>query len=95
MKRFIFPEVCPTLVRGKVSFMEGPDPKYEGWRQLALFTTIPMTLLAGPIVGYLIGDYLDRFFNTAPWLMAGFTIMGGISGVRQTILIIKKATTKG
>lgn len=75
--------------------MEGPDPKYEGWRQLALLTSIPMILLFGPIVGYLIGNFLDQLFGTSPWLMAVFTAMGAISGVKQTITLIKRATDKG
>ncbi|MDC4228106.1 MAG: AtpZ/AtpI family protein [Candidatus Manganitrophus sp.] len=75
--------------------MDGPDPKYEGWRQLALLTSIPMILLFGPIVGYLIGNYLDQLFGTSPWLMVVFTAMGAISGVKQTITLIKRATDKG
>lgn len=66
------------------------DPKYEGWRQAALLTSIPMILMAGPIIGYLAGDFLDRLFATSPWLMVVMTIMGGISGVRQTVLLIKR-----
>lgn len=75
--------------------MNGPDPKYEGWRQVALLTSIPVVLLAGPAVGYFIGSFLDRLFGTSPWLMAFFTTMGAISGVRQTISVIKRATEKG
>ncbi len=68
------------------------DPKYEGFRQAALLTSIPMVLLAGPVIGYFIGDFLDRFFFTSPWLMGIMTVVGGFSGVRQTILLIKRVS---
>jgi len=67
------------------------DPKYEGWRQVALLTAIPMVLMGGPVIGYLIGDYLDRFFLTSPWLMVVFVAMGAVSGVRQMMILIKRA----
>jgi len=72
--------------------MEGPKPKYEGLRQVALLTAIPTILAAGPILGYFIGDFLDRYFSTSPWLMILFSAMGIISGVRQTVILIKRVT---
>lgn len=75
--------------------MDRPNGKYEGWRQLALLTTIPVVLVAGPVVGYLIGSFLDQRFGTSPWLMFFFTFMGVISGIKQTIALIKKADRKG
>ena len=74
--------------------MDGPDPKYEGMRQLALLTSIPMILLAGPIVGYFIGNFLDQLFGISPWLMVIFSVLGAVSGVKQTITLIKRAMGK-
>jgi len=59
--------------------------KYDGWRQAALLTAIPMVLMGGPVIGYLIGDYLDRLFSTSPWLMVIFIAMGTVSGIQQKI----------
>ncbi len=74
--------------------MDRPDPKrqakYEGLRQVALLTSIPMALAVGPAVGYWIGDALDRRFSTSPWLMIFFTVFGAISSIRQTALLIKR-----
>lgn len=72
--------------------MNGPDPKYDWFRQVALLTGIPMVLMLGPVVGYLIGHYADIFFKTDPWLMIFFTMMGGIAGVREMISMIRKAS---
>ena len=76
--------------------MELPGPKdpkaakYEGLRQAILLTGIPTVLAAGPAVGYWIGDFLDRFFSTSPWMMVIFTVLGAVSGVRQTVALIKR-----
>ena len=42
---------------------------------------ISTELLAGVIIGLAIGYVLDNVFNTTPWLLAIFTIFGGIAGV--------------
>ncbi len=72
--------------------MDGPDPKYERFRQVALLTGIPMVLLSGLVVGYFIGNFLDQQFNTAPWCMIFFTLMGAIAGVREMIRLIKRTS---
>ncbi len=68
-----------------------PNSRYKQWRQAALLVCIPTFLAAGPIVGYLIGDFFDRWLGTAPWLMVLFTVLGGVSGVRQTLELIARA----
>ncbi len=68
------------------------DPKYDWFRQVALLTGIPMVLMLGPVCGYLIGHYADVFFQTDPYLMIFFTIMGGIAGVREMIGLLKRTS---
>lgn len=69
----------------------GDENKYRFVRQLGLLTTIPVVLLSGPVIGFFIGDYLDKRFGTSPWLMVFFVIIGFIASIRQTILIITRA----
>lgn len=73
---------------------DGEENRYRLLRQLGLLTTIPIVLLSGPVIGYFIGDYLDKQFGTAPYLMIFFLIMGSIASVRQTIAIISRGGTK-
>jgi F0F1-type ATP synthase assembly protein I len=68
-----------------------PDEKYRRWRLLGLLTAVPMILAAGPIVGFFIGDWLDKQFHTQPWLMLFFLVLGFIAAIRQTILLIRLA----
>ncbi len=69
----------------------GEENKYRLLRQLGLLTTIPVVLLSGPAVGYLIGNYLDKRLGTGPWLMVFFLVIGFVASIRQTITIITRA----
>ena len=71
--------------------MADEENKYGYIRKVGLLTTIPAVLLAGPVIGYYIGDYLDKKFGTSPWLMMILMGLGFAASVRQTILLIKSA----
>lgn len=63
-------------------------------RQVGLLTTIPVMLLSGPLIGFLIGDYIDKRFGTTPWFMIVCLTLGIVASIRQTINIIRKAGKK-
>ncbi|OGW42095.1 MAG: hypothetical protein A2132_05135 [Nitrospirae bacterium RBG_16_43_11] len=73
---------------------DGDDKKYRYYHQVGLFTGIPIILVAGPAVGFFIGDYLDRKFGTAPWLMFFFIVIGFVASIRQTIEFINRASSR-
>ena len=54
------------------------EPEYSS---AAAGFQISTELLAGIVIGLSMGYVLDKFFNTAPWLLAIFTIFGGAAGV--------------
>ena len=54
------------------------EPEYSS---AAAGFQISTELLAGVAIGAAIGYVLDKTFNTAPWLLAIFTIFGGAAGV--------------
>lgn len=66
--------------------------KGERLRQVMVLGTIPMVLVAGPLIGFFIGDYLDRRFGTSPWAMLVFLVLGGVASVRQTIRLLARAS---
>jgi F0F1-type ATP synthase assembly protein I len=49
----------------------------------------------GPVCGYFFGHFLDQRFATDPWFMVFFVVIGAISGVREMILLMKKAAKDG
>lgn len=52
---------------------------------------IPIILAAGPIIGILIGKFLDEKFDTSPWLSILFIIFGFVASTKQIIKLLKNA----
>lgn len=61
-------------------------------RQVGLLTTIPLLLAVSPIIGYLIGRFLDRKFHTDPILSIIFLVLGFVAGARQVASVVRKAS---
>jgi len=57
----------------------------------SLLSLIPFVLVAGPLMGYLTFDYLEKQFNAPPYASYILITIGFAAGVRETIRIIKIA----
>jgi len=66
---------------------------YASVRNLGIVITIPTVFAVGPIVGFLIGNWIDQKWNTDPWGKTLFSLLGFVASVRQVIEIIKQATS--
>ncbi len=55
---------------------------------------MPILLAVGPIIGIFIGQWLDKKFDSSPWLTILFVILGFVAGIRETILILKRENAK-
>ncbi len=64
-------------------------------RQIGLLTSLPFIMVAGPLVGYFIGEWLDRKLDTSPYLTVVLIVMGFISSGREVYKLIKMATDDG
>lgn len=62
----------------KIEVEAQQEPEYSS---AAAGFQISTELLAGVVVGASIGYILDKLFGTSPWLLAIFTIFGGVAGV--------------
>lgn len=60
-------------------------------RQAGLLTTIPILLAVSPIIGFLIGRFLDKKLGTEPVLGLIFLVLGFIAGGIQTARVIRIA----
>lgn len=69
-----------------------PDRKspYEGLRSAGLLLTIPTLLIVAPLVGFFVGNWLDRRFATAPWLGIAGLAVGFAAAGRETYLIYRR-----
>ncbi len=61
-------------------------------RQVGILTVIPFMLLAGPLLGYVVGSWLDRKLGTEPVLLIVSIIVGLIASGRETYELIKLAS---
>lgn len=70
--------------------MTEEEEQRKRYQTIAIFITIPFILAVPPIVGWLIGTWLDKYFETTPYLMYLFMILGFAAGIREFYRIIKK-----
>jgi ATP synthase protein I len=71
--------------------MENKDKYYSYLRQAGIYTVIPIILATGPIIGLLIGKFLDRKLHTEPFLMILFLIFGCIASGKEVYNLAKRA----
>jgi ATP synthase protein I len=68
------------------------DDKYSTYRQIGILTTIPILMMVAPVLGVLIGIFLDKKLGTNPWLMIVFTCLGLAAAGKGVYDLIKKAS---
>jgi F0F1-type ATP synthase assembly protein I len=59
-------------------------------RQVGVALSIPGLLLAGPLVGYGLGWAAKTYLGTPKWVTMVCLLLGLISGIRESIIVIKK-----
>ncbi len=59
-------------------------------KQIGGLTAVPIILLVGPVVGYFIGDWLDRKFQIFPWCTVIFLILGFVAAGREVSRMLKE-----
>jgi ATP synthase protein I len=70
-------------------FMKRETRRYI--RELAFYSSIGFSVALSIFIGLAIGVYLDRKFDTSPWLMLIFLGFGIAAGYRNIGLAIKKS----
>ncbi len=68
------------------------EDRYWAIRQAGLLTTIPVLLAASPIIGLLIGRWIDGKLDTDPVFSVVFLILGFIGGAREAVRLIRLAS---
>jgi len=72
-----------------------PDPDREKYKQIRIYgllSSIPGFLVVPPVVGVLVGRWLDDRFHTAPWLLLVFLILGFGAGIRLIMRTLQRVT---
>ena len=71
-----------------VAFMKEDTKK--ALRLVGLASTLGLTIVIATFIGLALGLWLDRVFNTSPWLTVIFLIVGIIAGFRNFYLFMSK-----
>ena len=61
-------------------------------RNVGVIITIPTVFAVGPIVGFLIGNWIDLKWHLDPWGKTICSLLGFVASVRQVIKLIQTAT---
>ena len=64
-------------------------------RGVGFYTVIPTMMVAGPVLGYLMGAWLERRVGYAPWVSFAGVVLGAAASVRQIIVIMRRAKERG
>lgn len=59
-------------------------------RDIGTYTIIPMMMIAGPLVGYLLGKGVDRLVGGQPWPEVIGMLFGVVAAFRQVFLMLAK-----
>ena len=63
----------------------------RAFKELAYYSSLGISISLAIFIGLGIGVWLDRKFDTAPWLTLIFLLFGIIAGFRNIALAIKRA----
>jgi len=70
------------------------DPQKNLGKDLGVITRVAIDLVAGTLVGALLGYLADRMAGTAPWLMVVGVFLGAIAGFRNTFRYLSNLENK-
>ena len=62
----------------------------RAYKELAYYSSLGLSVALAIFIGLGIGVWLDRKFNTSPWLMLIFLLFGIIAGFRNIGRAIKR-----
>jgi ATP synthase protein I len=57
---------------------------------VGLASTLGLTIVIATFIGLAVGIWLDRVFNTSPWLTVIFLVLGIIAGFRNFYRFMSK-----
>lgn len=64
-------------------------------RGVGAYLMIPTMMGVGPVLGYLLGSWLERRYGYAPWLSFAGVVLGAVASVRQIIRILQTYKSTG
>jgi len=63
----------------------------RAYKELAYYSSLGISIALAIFIGLGVGVWLDRKFDTSPWLTLIFLFFGIIAGFRNIALVVKRA----
>ncbi len=63
---------------------------YSQVKQLGVLTTIPIILLVGPAIGFVLGGWIDQKVHKYPWFTLIFVTLGFVASGREVARLLKQ-----
>lgn len=64
--------------------------RQKEFQSIGKLLMIPMLFVTSPIIGFIIGYYIDSILNTDPWFGLIFLFLGFLAAIMEIIKIIKQ-----
>ena len=58
---------------------------------MGFYTTIPIMMVVGPLLGWWLGSQAEHHWGGDPWVSTAGTVLGLIASVRQVVRILREA----
>ncbi len=68
----------------------GQDPKY--FKKYLRYSTVGLEMGFSVLLGLFVGNYLDGYLGTEPWLLLLFLLFGAAAGFRRLYQLLKEAS---
>ncbi len=59
-------------------------------RDIGSYTLIPSLMIAGPVVGYVLGHLVEKYLGGAPWGGVIGLLVGVVAAFREVFLLLKR-----
>ncbi len=79
-----------TSERPKRELRNGKREKGGVYTQVARYSSIIFLLPSCLLVGYLIGYFLDRQFDSDPWISVAGLLLGGVAGLVRVVKMFSR-----
>lgn len=74
-----------------MGFLKKDKKEKNDYNALFHAYSVGMAIVAGILVGGVMGYFLDVWLGTSPWLLFAFLIFGLIAGIKNALHFMKKA----
>ena len=66
------------------------EERRQLFKTLGFLSSVGISMVASTFIGLAMGYYLDKWFETSPWLTLIFLVLGIISGFRNIFILTQR-----